>query len=271
MCLQEQPCTSTLWHTQPLWNCSGMWMILVHKIELVIESGGWGDNSSTHWVGLNSMAIIIFILGSSPKAYSETRTEGLHIIHHVGLYNIGPFCQFGSLPFVMVCLSWTCSLIHMHICIIMSHQILSCICCDMNVQKCQWTLHDTSNFPKTLIGKSCKCWPWAVQSLWQECQWPHDQVPSAMPSRDASPIPNHATDHYDNLLLVMKSFVCEGSQSYRLQHWAISFHHVSHKETQFWESLSERAMALGCTVVEDTLLIPTWMWLADLWVMLLAP
>jgi hypothetical protein len=87
----------------------------------------------------------------------------------------------------------------------------------------------------------------------------HDQVPSAMPSRDASPIPNHATDHYDNLLLVMKSFVCEGSQSYRLQHWAISFHHASHKETQFWESLSERAMALGCTVVEDTLLIPTWM------------
>jgi len=156
---------------QPLWNWSGMWMTLVHKIEVVIESGGWGDNSSTHWVGLNSMAIIIFILGSSPKAYSETRTEGLHIIHHVGLYNISPFCQFGSLPFVMVCLSWICSLIHMHICIIMSHQILSCICCDMNVQKCQWTLHDTSNFPKTLIGKRCKCWPWALQSQWQERQW----------------------------------------------------------------------------------------------------
>ncbi len=85
----------------------------------------------------------------------------------------------------------------------------------------------------------------------------HDQVPSAMPSRDASPTQNHATDHYDNLLLVMKSFVCEGSQSYRLQHWAISIHDVSHKETQFRESLFERPMALGCTVVEDTLLIPT--------------
>jgi len=130
------------------------------------------------------MAIIIFILGSSPKAYSDTRTEGLHIIHHVGLYNIGPFCQFGSLPFVTVCLSWICSLVHMHMpmrvfvkllvscnvhwhfCTFISQQIQDKIWWDVKGEKkslLMWFVRHKSNsvsLVKTYSTLTCACNCW---------------------------------------------------------------------------------------------------------------
>ncbi len=156
----------------------------------------------------------------------------------------------------------------------MSHQILSCICCDMNVQKCQWTLHDTSNSQKTLIGKRCKC---SDLEHYSHCVTRVSmttttmiKVPSAMPSRDASPTPCNwslwqSLIGHEEFCLWRQSVIQAPALGNKLPPC------VSQGDTISGVSLFERPMALGCTVVEDTLPIPTWMWLADLWVMLLAP